>query len=181
MLEIARDKAGKAGLEVEFIEGDIAKIALNRKFDTVISMFSIMSYQITNSAIAAVCRLARECLVTDGLFMFDCWHGPAVLIDRPTSRVKEVVLNDKEKIIRFTESQLDIMNHIVNVNFKLWKLSDSKLASETHETHPMRFLFPQEIKYFLEVAGFVKIEFYPFLDLDRNLTENDWNMMVVGR
>ena len=46
---------------------------------------------------------------------------------------------------------------------------------------PCGFYFPQEIKYFLEVAGFRRIEFYPFLEIDRELTENDWNRMVVGR
>ena len=143
-------------------------------------MFAVMSYQTTNNAIASVCKLARKCLVTDGLFMFDCWHGPAVLTDKPTPRIKEVKSDYGEKVIRFTEPQLDIINHIVKVNFKVWKIKGNEIQ-ETKETHPMRFLFPQEIKYFLEVAGFRRIEFYPFLEIDRELTENDWNMMVVGR
>jgi len=45
----------------------------------------------------------------------------------------------------------------------------------------MRFLFPQEIRYFLEVAGFKSVDLYPFLKLDTALTEKDWNMMVIGR
>lgn len=43
------------------------------------------------------------------------------------------------------------------------------------------FLFPQEIRYFLEVSGFETIDFYPFLEIDRKLTVADWNMMVVAR
>lgn len=180
MLEIAKNKASNAGLEIEFLEGDIARINLNKKFDAVISMFAVMSYQTTNSAIAAVCRLAKDCLASGGLFMFDCWHGPAVLTDKPTPRVKEVNSGNGEKVIRFTEPQLDMINHIVNVNFRVWKIKGKEL-SENDETHPMRFIFPQEIKYFLEVSGFDNINFYPFLNLDRDLTVNDWNMMVVGK
>lgn len=45
----------------------------------------------------------------------------------------------------------------------------------------MRFSFPQEIKYFLEAAGFQKVVFYPFLEINRELTEKDWNMMVAGK
>ena len=180
MLAIARNKAETEGVKIEFIHGDITKVNLNKKFDAVISMFAVMSYHTTNAAIALVCKLARECIVPGGLFMFDCWHGPAVLTDKPTPRIKEVKLNRSEKVIRFTEPQLDVMNHLVKVNFKMWEVKDNKV-SETHETHPMRFLFPQEIKYFLEVAGFRRIEFYPFLEIDKELTENDWNMMVVGK
>ena len=141
MLAIARNKAETEGVKIEFIHGDITKVNLNKKFDAVISMFAVMSYQTTNNAIASVCKLARECLVTDGLFMFDCWHGPAVLTDKPTPRIKEVKSDYGEKVIRFTEPQLDIINHIVKVNFKVWKIKGNEIQ-ETKETHPMRFLFP---------------------------------------
>jgi hypothetical protein len=112
--------------------------------------------------------------------MFDCWHGPAVLSDRPTHRIKEINLNNRERIIRFTQPELDIINHIVKVNFRVLKLRGNTFE-EINETHPMRFLFPQETKYFLEVAGFKKVDFYPFLESDREITEKDWNMMVVAR
>ena len=189
MLAIARNKAETEGVNIEFVHGDITKINLNKKFDAVISMFAVMSYQTTNAAIASVCKLARECIVPGGLFMFDCWHGPAVLMDKPTPRIKEVKSDYGEKVIRFTEPQIDIVNHTVNVNFRVWRVSppchpeqgEGSKVLETYETHPMRFLFPQEIKYFLEVAGFRNINFYPFLNLDKDLTMNDWNMMVVGK
>lgn len=180
MLVLARNKATDAGLDVEFIQGDISKLGLNRKFDAVISMFAVMGYQTTNNALAAACRLAHESLVPDGLFIFDCWYGPAVLSDRPTPRIKEIKLSEMEKIIRFTEPCVDLMKHTVEVNFKVWNISCNTIC-ETDETHNMRFLFPQEIRYFLEVAGFNNVHIWPFLGLDRDLTENDWNMCVVAR
>jgi len=180
MLEIARKKAKGEGLNIKFIKGDITCISFDEKFDAVISMFAVMSYQTSNSAIASVCKLVKESLGPEGLFMFDCWHGPAVLSDRPTHRIKEINLNNRERIIRFTQPEFDIINHIVKVNFRVLKLSGNTFE-EINETHPMRFLFPQETKYFLEVAGFKKVDFYPFLESDREITEKDWNMMVVAR
>lgn len=181
MLELAKNKAETEGLKIELIEGDITSVTLNKKFDAVISMFAVMSYHITNSAISSACQLAKESLVDGGIFIFDCWHGPAVLADKPAPRVKELNLNNKEKIIRFTEPQLDVLNHTVNVNFKVCKLNNDNLVSENCEVHPMRFLFTQEIKYFLEVAGFSQVEWCPFLELDRSLEENDWNMAVIAK
>jgi len=180
MLKKAREKARNIELRIDFIEGDITNITLDRKFDAVISMFAVMSYQTTNSAIASVCKLAKKSLVAGGMFLFDCWYGPAVLSDKPIPCIKEINLKKDEKIIRFTNPQIDIFNHIVKVNFKMWEIKGNKVK-ETLESHPMRFLFPQEIRYFLEVAGFKNVDFYPFLNLNRPVEEKDWNIMVAGR
>ena len=48
MLEISRKKANERKLNIEFIQGDIRNLKLNQKFDAVISMFAVMSYQIAN-------------------------------------------------------------------------------------------------------------------------------------
>ena len=180
MLEIARRKAKAEGLAVEFIEGDIASISLPQNFDAVISMFAVMGYQTSNTALAAALRTARDCLVPGGLFLFDCWHGNAVLADRPAPRIKEIDPGRGERIIRFTLPVVDEMRHIVTVNFKVWRIKGNEFT-EADESHPMRYLFPQEIRYHLEVAGFTNVDFYPFLRLEAELTANDWNMMVLAK
>jgi len=180
MLDIAKRKANEANLSIEFIDGDITNLNLQKKFDAVISMFAVMSYQSTNEAISSVCKTAKGHLGQEGLFLFDCWNGPAVLTQKPTARIKKVNLDEKEKIIRFTEPILNTLTHTVEIRFKALRLRGNNVISETKESHLMRFLFPQEIKYFLEVAGFKKIEFCPFLELEKPLTELDWNMAVIA-
>ena len=82
--------------------------------------------------------------------------------------------------MRFTQPVLDVINQLVIVNFTVWVIDKkgNTIINKTNEVHTMRFIFPQEIKYFLEVAGFKNVEFCPFLELDKQLTEKDWNMMV---
>jgi SAM-dependent methyltransferase len=179
MLEIARQKAKDQRLAIDFIEGDITNISTDKKYDAVISMFAVMGYQTSNAALAAACKTAKGCLAPGGIFMFDCWHGNAVIADKPAPRLKETDVDDG-KIVRFTSPVIDVMNHLVMVNFKVWQTS-GKEFTETSESHPMRYFFPQEIRYFLEVAGFTSVDFYPFLKLDKPLAENDWNMLVVCR
>jgi SAM-dependent methyltransferase len=184
MIDIAKRKAENENLSIEYIKGDITGIDLNRKFDAVISMFAVMGYQTTNSALAAACHVAGNHLRPNGIFLFDSWYGPAVLTDKPGMRIKEIVLDDNpsiKRIIRFTEPVIDTLSHIVETRFKVWRVEGDRLVSETNESHFMRYLFPQEIKYFLEVAGFKNIEFCPFLELERTLTEHDWNMGVIAR
>jgi len=178
MLSIAREKANKEGLSIEFRQGDITNLKLARTFDVVISMFAVMGYQISNNALAAACSTARRHLVSNGLFIFDVWNGTAVLMNKPTPRFKEVA--GPERIIRFTNPVLNTFNCTVDVKFKLLKFLKDGVVIETNESHRMRYLFPQEIAYFLEVAGFDKIDFHQFMNIEASLKPDDWNMAVIA-
>jgi hypothetical protein len=144
-------------------------------------MFAVMSYQTTNSEVAKSCFTAKKHLLPGGIFIFDCWYGPSVLIEKPNIRIKEVNLNKNEKIIRFTEPILNIFDHTVEIRFKVFRIKNNNIVNETKESHLMRFFFPQEIKYFLEVAGFKTVEFCPFLELGKPLSELNWSMTVIAK
>jgi SAM-dependent methyltransferase len=180
MLTAARSKAENAGLKIDFQQSSIQDLELNTTFDAVISMFAVISYQNENEALALSCKKAKKHLREGGVYIFDAWNGLAVMADPPTQMVKEVH-NGNERIFRFTRPTIDVINHSVLVNFRVIKLNGDKLISETEESHRMRFLYPQEIKYFLQVAGFSEIEFSPFMNPELPLSEKDWNMSVIAR
>src|ERR1035437_9782879 len=79
------ETAGSFNCEV----GDICTTKLGRTFDAVISLFHVMSYQTTNQALQAALQVAADHLAPGGLFLFDVWHGPAVLSQRPSERAKK--------------------------------------------------------------------------------------------
>src|SRR5512139_1278741 len=70
--------------------GDLRTVRLGRTFDAVVSLFHVMSYQTTNNDLREAFATAREHLAPGGVFIFDCWYGPAVLTDRPAVRVKRL-------------------------------------------------------------------------------------------
>ena len=179
MLAIAKAKATQVNLSVEFQRGDIRNLELGQTFDAVISMFAVISYQATNDELAAAFRTARCHLEPGGLFVFDCWFGPAVLTQRPSDRYK-IVEADGERIIRFVSPVLDILQHTVQVNYKILRLRDGRVVDEVDESHLLRFLFPQEIAYYLAEAGFKLLKLCPFMELNRQPTEQDWNVTVVA-
>ena len=180
MLEVARKKAKERRLNIEFIQGDIRNMGLNQKFDAVISMFAVISYQITNEDLMSVFKTASRHLKKNGLFIFDAWFGPAVLIQKPSDRFK-VIEKDNERIIRFATPVLDILNHTVDVKYKIIKLSKNKVLDEVDEVHKVRFLFPQEIKLICNMTGFEILELCPFMNLGKTPTENDWNVTGIIR
>lgn len=180
MLARARQRADEAGARVEFVEGDIRNAAMSRTYDAVISMFAVMGYQVINRDLAATCRTARRHLRRGGMFVFDVWHGNAVLLNPPTCRILEAA-DGQDRVIRFTEPVVNHLAHTVEVRFKLWRIRDGRLVETSSETHFMRYIFPQEIAYMLEESGLEKIGFCPFLDSDRALSSSDWNMAVFAQ
>ncbi|RCV66085.1 hypothetical protein C5S53_00590 [Methanophagales archaeon] len=50
-----------------------------------------------------------------------------------------------------------------------------------NEKHVMRFYFSQELKYYLENAGFEVLKICPFLDLNGRVDEHVWNIAVIAR
>jgi SAM-dependent methyltransferase len=177
MLKLARSKAEKAAVEVRFELQDACRLNLGQRFDAVIAMFAVMSYQTTNAELASVCSGAAHHLRPGGVFCFDAWHGPGVLSDPPEPRVR-VIRSGERRIIRLTEPELETVRHRVATRFHLLEFEGNRIVEEIEECHWMRYLFPQEISYFLDVAGFAKVSFSQFPDLDVEPDETHWQFAV---
>jgi SAM-dependent methyltransferase len=181
MLARAQAKADVAGASVTLLEGDVRDVDAGGPFDVVTSMFAVVSYQLTNADLAAMFSTARRHLEQGGLFVFDGWFGPAVLTERPEVKTKVVTEPSGDTITRVARPVLDIVAQTVEVNYDVARERDGRLIEKTSESHAMRFLFAREIELFLSAAGFELVAFGPFMELDRTITEHDWNFSAVAR
>lgn len=181
MLKIAKRKVKSKELNVEFVKGDIKNINFNKKFDAVIAMFAVMSYQTKNKDIKKIFRTVKSHLYPGGLFIFDCWFGPAVCKIGPEQRFKIIEKNNKERIIRFVTPVIDKIRHTIKVNYKLLHIKNNRIIDEINETHSIRFLFTKEIKCYLKEAGFKLLKLCPFMKFNTSVTSNDWNITVIGK
>jgi SAM-dependent methyltransferase len=133
--------------------GDICTANLGRSFDAVIALFHVMSYQTTNQALQAAIQVATDHLAPGGLFLFDVWHGPAVLSQGPSERVKEVA-NEHYRVKRIARPELDTNRSIVKVVYHMD--CEDRLSGESFqfsEEHLMRYLFPTEIDLLARSSG----------------------------
>ncbi len=177
MLAIARQKCTNC----EFVENDIRNISISGKFDSCLALFAVMSYMTQNSDITSALANIRKLLNPGGLFVFDVWNGLGLMRNLPESRLKEIE-TDKLKILRFARPTLKAFEHVCEVNYRLVILEkNNSRFEEIKEKHIMRFYFPQEIKYYLENAGFEILKICPFLDFDGNVTQDIWQMTIVAR
>ena len=141
-----------------FEKGDIRTVRLERTFDVVISLFHVMSYQTTNDDLAAAFATVRRHLKPGGIFIFDCWYGPAVLLDRPAVRVKRLE-DEAITVTRIAEPVMHPNENVVDVNYHVFVRDKANgEVEELKETHRMRYLFSPEIDLFLKGAGMKVVE-----------------------
>jgi SAM-dependent methyltransferase len=144
---------GNLAAQLKFSQGDIRKLQLNQQFDAIISLFHVVSYQTTNEDLAATFATVKTHLKPNGVFIFDCWYGPAVLSDRPTVRVKELedellqITRTAKPIIYPNENIVDVNYHIVTQN------KTNGTVQELQETHRMRYLFQPELDLIMTSVG----------------------------
>lgn len=124
-----------------------SEFSFDKKFDSIVSLFHVMSYQTTNDELERVFANVSEHLNIGGVFVFDFWHGAGVLSDPPTVRIKRLQSGDKQ-IIRLAEPVMQYEQNIVEVNYEIISGNDS-----FKETHKMRYLFEQELKLFAKLNG----------------------------
>ena len=63
-------------------------------------------------------KLPHGHLAPGGLFLFDVWHGPAVLSQRPSERIKEVA-DDRYRVKRTARPELDTNSSTVKVVYEM--------------------------------------------------------------
>jgi SAM-dependent methyltransferase len=161
MVEIAQAAGEGDGFSCEL--GDICALDLGRTFDAVISLFHVISYQTTDKALAAAFEVAARHLEPGGVFVFDVWHGPAVVAQKPEPRVKEVA--DAAHSVRRTARPIhDAAARTVNVVFDM-DCTDfaSGARAEFSEEHLMRYLFPEEIRRLAAAARLQPVASEEFL------------------
>ena len=174
------DLAASAKGSFDCKQGDIRTESLGCLFDAVISLFHVVSYQTSNSDILDTFANAARHLRPGGLFFFDVWHGPAVLAERPSVRVKRVE-DETTRLTRIAEPELDTMASVVTVRFTM--LAESKtdgLLTTFQEEHRMRYLFPLEIGLLAAQTGFTVERREEFLT-GKAPSENTWGVAYLLR
>jgi SAM-dependent methyltransferase len=180
MLEIARKKVGDQKKQIIFVQQDIKHLKLPQKFDAAVALFAVMGYQTTNEDLKTTFVNIKNYLNSGGLFVFDCWYGPAVLSDRPAVRIKR--MEDEEiAVTRIAEPVMYPNENCVDVNYQVFiKDKASGSVEELHECHRMRYLFMPEIQEFFASAELEMVAAYEWMT-NQKPGFDTWSVCFVGR
>lgn len=141
-----------------FEVGDVRTLRLTRRFDAVVSLFHVFSYQTSNHDLDRAFATAAHHLRPGGAFVFDFWYGPGVLTDRPVVRVKELA-DERTELIRIAKPHLLPNDNCVDVHYRVLLTERATQAQHRiEETHRMRYLFLPELQkltaeHGLRIAG----------------------------
>ena len=155
MLQKARERQAQLpddlGKRLRFQEGDIRNLSLGQKFDAIVALFHVMSYQVTNADLLKSFSTVKAHLKPGGRFVFDCWYGPAVLSDLPGTSHREIDDGDKH-FQRTGESVLRPNDNVVEMIYS-FTVKDNSGTDHFSEVHRMRYLFKPEIELLLDQIG----------------------------
>jgi len=146
-----------------------SEFSFDKKFDSIVSLFHVMSYQTSNDELQKVFINANKHLNAGGVFAFDFWHGAGVLTDLPQTRIKRL-----ENITRLCEPVMRYEENTVEVNYEVISSNES-----FKEQHRMRYLFEPELKFLAELSGFEFLTAYKWLT--KNPLNNAWYGICILR
>jgi SAM-dependent methyltransferase len=184
MLERARARQERLPREVSgrliFSHGDVRHVRIGETFDAVVSLFHVVSYQSSNQDLRECFATAKLHLKPGGVFVFDCWYGPAVLSDRPSVRVKRWQ-DDQTSVTRIAEPVLHANENVVDVNYTIFvRNRASEVTRVFEELHRMRYLFPPEVSALASMEGLEMIEARAWMSEGQPGLDS-WNACFVVR
>ena len=180
MVAGAKKNFERENLSVAVQVGDARSYRDGKTYDLVVSMFAVLGYLNTNDDFMKGLATARAHMGPHSSFVFDLWFGPAVLHQKPETRVQEF-MSGGHKTIRIVRPHINIEEQNVSIDYDIMKLDDKRILEEAHERHTMRYFFLQELRLFLKNAGLELVEAHPFMDLEKKLTGNDWNISLIAK
>jgi len=184
MLDFANQRKLKLTTEIasnlQFTHGDIRQIRLDQKFDVVISLFHVISYQTTNADLQAAFATAKYHLKPNGIFIFDVWYGPAVLTNPPTVRVKRLE-DETIQITRIAEPVMYPNENCVDVNYEIF-VKDKKTGNVDviRETHIMRYLYKPEIEILLNNSEMKLVDYREWLT-NNQASFDTWGVYFIAK
>jgi SAM-dependent methyltransferase len=173
-------KTAVADGAVEFRQADIRNVDLGQRFDAALMMFTVLGYQLTDSDLTAALSRVRRHLDAGGLFIFDFWHGPAVLAEQPGER--QISVEDgPARINRKTRASLDQARRLCCVTFDLERIDGAGRAEKWQEQHVVRYYFYPELQSALGQNDLALLSLRSFPDGEAPVDERTWNVIGVAQ
>jgi SAM-dependent methyltransferase len=184
MLERAQARRAREDAPVQgrlrFLRMDARHARLGERYDAAAALFHVLSYQASDADLAATLASAAAHLRPGAPFVFDFWYGPAVLAQRPETRMKRMADDDIE-VERSARPTLREAAQCVEVAYDVLirDRRSGEAAPPLAETHVMRYFFLEPLQAALARAG---LRFASAADLQTGAppSEKTWSVCAVA-
>jgi SAM-dependent methyltransferase len=173
MLARARERGNPGPGSLDFVQGDARTYRSAAPLDAVLMNFNVLGYMSSNDDFAAALETARANLRKGGLFVADFWYGPAVVIDPPGERLREIAANGS-KLLRYSRGTHDPDHQCIHIAIRVIEMQDDRIRSDTEEVHTMRYFFPLELDLALKSHGFRLASLTGYPAIDKPASAREW-------
>jgi SAM-dependent methyltransferase len=152
MIELAKEKARDIGYDIKFIVQDMRELQLSNCFDCAICMFGSFGYVLSDEDLISLFKGLRNMIKPNGLFLFEFWNKDGL---NPTPyRSWDKRETEDIRIYRFSKSDYDANEGVLDVRFSFLVLEQDRLIDEFEELHGIRIYSINEMKRILKDEGF---------------------------
>ena len=153
MLAQAEVKASEAGLDIDFVEGDIRTLDLPETFDLIFIPFNSIHHLYNNEDLFKAFNVVKKHLKEGGRFIFDCFSpniqyvveaekAQQTIAEYTTEDGREVLIKQTMCYERKTQINRIAWHYYINGEF------------DSIQNMDMRLFFPQELDAYLGWNGF---------------------------
>ena len=162
MLRRAEEKARTWGVSCAFIRQDMRRLALTRRADAVLATCDGVNYLTAPEDVRAFFRAAHAVLRPGGVLCFDC----------STRHKLEDTMGDaffgeeREGLAVLWQNRLNRQTHVVTMDVTFFVREEDGRYRRFRETHRQRAHDMQELRAWLEDAGFEGVRFTGEMRMD---------------
>ena len=179
MTDVATIEAKEKNKKIKFYNESFQTCnTIKKKYDAIVAMFGAIDYVVNVDELNKTFNNIRDLLASGGIFIFDFWNGNAVIKRYSKERKKEVGLGEN-KVIRTSNTTLDLVKQRALVKFNFDLSSKGQKIETFAEEHLIRYFFIQEMHDFLQLKGFSILHKCFFLESESKLLGSEWNVSFV--
>lgn len=145
------------------------------KFDFVYSLFDVLSYQISDSAVKNFLGEVNSLVKPEGWVLLDGWHLPGVLNDPPQSRTKFFSYDGNDYIRDVTVLEMN-SSGVTSLDIGIRKYGSAIIEHREH--HKLRGFYKEQLFEFITLAGGKNIDIYNGYDYSKSLDDSDWRFAI---
>lgn len=180
MLKIAKGKLDREGLKAELINDSSQTFAINRKFDAVVCLFSVINYAAANGDLTKTLKNICDHMKKGALFIVDFWNAHAVTGHyRPVKR-KNFRKNGMD-VERRSLTKIYPSRQRCEVNYACTLKQNGRVVRRVKEKHVLKYFSLEEMADRLGKAGLKVVDMHPFLGPGKKIRKDSWDVTAVAR
>jgi SAM-dependent methyltransferase len=180
MVRRARERLARFGSRASVLESDLFDLALERRFDAVIMMFSLLGYFVSNERVIGALEVMNRHLDPGGLAVFDVEDAATVLRAKTPLSGGSINVAGRNPLLAGHLTSVNADEQVIEMALDMWELDGDQVLDQVHERHLIRYFAERELRLLLATAGFELISYPPLAGEDGN-PSHTWLRLVCAR